>query len=514
MKKMIVIFGMMFLVCSVSFATNPVTVGSSGDFTTIQAAIDSWCAGGANAAETPPFIINVDPASGPYDEAIILQSTQTGHGDIVGSIVIQSATPGTYVHIKAQDRGGTGDGIMIHQNTADVTFKDLLIYPSMTNAVTDDLIKIDEDSANTTLNTFLFENVIITEIDNTGVPLITSKSQAFAYPTATVSTTRNNSFASLFQAWNDAGESSAIIMKKCCVYGNIGASGQASVRVSLDGGVPEEYFLMENCIVAFGNAGCIRVGGQNAGNTFTFTGTDQTAGGIDNCNYFITKCNTNGGSNGINDAIYSYDTDTVAGTTMLVEKSIFISLGPIEGTGSIADKGIYCGPTMDLTVKDCIFSNIGDCIQDTPDNAATFDRVTFHNISDPGVSTPIAYNCGGGAGSLTIRDCIFSGPGAKIAGTAAPSGGIDIDYCGFPVTGPDAITSRDDSTVVPIYGAHIVSSDPEYVSKDCTSGDAFDVNSSSYYAAGSGSADLAGGADFVGSAPPPVTSARIWSLYE
>ena len=514
---MIILIGLMILVSGIALAKNPVTVGSSGDYATIQAAIDSWCTGGTNAAETPPFIINVGPASGPYDEAITLESTVTGHGNIVGSIVVQSATPGTYVHIKARDWAATGDGIRIHQDTADVTFKDLLIYPSTTNAVTDDLIKIDEDNTNSTLNTFLFENVIITEIDNTGVPLITNKSQAFAYPTATVSTTRNNDWASLFQAWNDSGESSAIIMRKSCVYGNIGASGQSSVRISLDGGVAGEYFLMENCIVAFGNAGCIRVGGQNAGNTFTFTGTDQTVGGIDNCNYFITKPNNNGGSNGINDAIYSYDTDTVAGTSMLVEKSIFISLGPLEGVGSIADKGIYCGPTMNLTVKDCIFSNIGDCIQDTADNAATIDRVTFHTISDPGVASPIAYNCGGGTGSVTMRDCIFSGPGAKIAGTAAPTGGIDIDYSGFAESGPDAIGSRDNSVVIPSYGGNIVSADPAYVTKDCTSTNAFDVNSSSYYAAGSGGADLAGGADFVGAAPsptPPPLSARMWSLYE
>lgn len=519
MKKYgIVAIGMLLLTCAV-FAKNPVTVGPSGDFASIQLAIDSWCAGGANAAETPPFIINIDPAGGPYDESINLQSTQVGHGDIVGSIVIQSATPGTYAHIKVRDRGTTGDGIIIHQSTADVTFKDLLIYPSTTNAITDDLIKIDEDTPNLVLNTFLFDNVILTDIDIAGNPLITDKSQAFTYPTATVATTRSNGFASLFQAWNDAGESMNVTLRNCCIYGNtVATTGQASVRISLDGDTVAETFTMENCIVAWANAALIRVGGKNPGDRFIFTGTDQTDG-PNNCNIFLNRPNATGGGNAVNDCLWTYSGDSVAGTSMLVEKTIMASVGPIEGTGSVAVGGISLQGTINLTLKDSIISTVGPCVTDLPNGAVTFDRVTLNNISDPQVASPVAFQCTtGGTGSVTIRDCIFSGPGAKIGGTGAPAGGIDIDYCGFPTAGAYAIGSQDNGTVVPAYGTNIISADPEFVSNNPTSADLFDVAGSLYYNASSTAGALAGGADFVGVPPTPtpipLRADRVWNIYE
>ena len=80
--KRIVVFALCATIVPMAMALNPVTVDGTGagDFLTIQDAVESWCTGGANAAETPPFVIDVVAAAGPYDEALTLNSADTASG--------------------------------------------------------------------------------------------------------------------------------------------------------------------------------------------------------------------------------------------------------------------------------------------------------------------------------------------------------------------------------------------------------------------------------------------------
>ena len=98
-----------------SYSTILTVAASGADFTTIQGAISSYCAGGTNSGAVKPLLIAIDPASGPYDEALCLDQIQSGTGDIAGDIVLK-ATGGAKAIVKLQEGDvAEDDGLMIVQ---------------------------------------------------------------------------------------------------------------------------------------------------------------------------------------------------------------------------------------------------------------------------------------------------------------------------------------------------------------------------------------------------------------
>ena len=80
-----------------------------GDYATIQAAISDYClTGGTQTGAYKPFVIAIDPASGPFDESLSLDQTSAGNGDIAGDIVI-AATGATKAVVKLQKGIGLVD---------------------------------------------------------------------------------------------------------------------------------------------------------------------------------------------------------------------------------------------------------------------------------------------------------------------------------------------------------------------------------------------------------------------
>jgi hypothetical protein len=165
-----------------SYSTE-LTVGPTGDFPTIQSAISSYCiAGGTQTGAFKPLVIAIDPAGGPYDEAISLQASAAGLGDIAGDIVLKSAG-GAKAVVKLQEGDVPGDdGLPIYQNTANVILKDLVLCPSMNSVFTDDLIVMAETAGNTIHNWVEFYGCIITDIDQSGTPMIQSAANALIDP--------------------------------------------------------------------------------------------------------------------------------------------------------------------------------------------------------------------------------------------------------------------------------------------------------------------------------------------
>jgi hypothetical protein len=473
--KTLSVIAALLLVASAAFAVNPVTVDGAGggDYTTIMAAIADFAVGGANNGEAAPHIINVVAAGGPYDEAFDINEATIA---LDKELILQSSVAGTLVDIRCQDV--SGDGFRVHQSNADISFIDLLIHPSVTGTpMTDDVVKLDEEGSAqpSALNTLTFTRCIITDSDAAGDPCVSSKADAIAGTNLLAPNgNRTNGFASLFQHWCDSGESLNTVVDECVIWDNTadGATDGNHIRVTLVGDAGES-FTVNNTIMGGGSGGgaIVRAGNASHTGTITFTGTDVTEG-LDACTAFLDPpaewhCITFEGGTG--------------GHAVSFDNCLF------DG-GSGASRGISAGGNYDLTLSDLIINVSGIGIVDIPNNDATYDNLTVNT------ETNAILLVAGGTGSLTVRDSIFSGPGTKL-GEASPTGGVDVDYCAFVESGPDAITARDDGAITVTYGSNLVTADPQYASKDATSADYFDVtNTTDYLGQSSAGGMLRGGA--------------------
>ena len=487
MKKLFLLTLVLLFSVVVAYGLNPVLVdsGGTGNFLTVQSAINSWCPGGANIAEIPPFVINIKAGSGPYDESLTLQDADTvNRGDIVGNLEIKSDTPGSKIVIKLKKGPVTpDDGIYIYQNIYDVTFRDIVFCPSRTAVVlTDDMVKVDETSANTVFNWVNFYDCVFTDVTTAGDPMVTDKASALIGPPPT----RGSGMASgdvLLKSWGDNGETRNLRLDNCVFYG--GAS--YNCQFATDGTIGEQV-IINNCLnnysgyVAYYYTATALIG--KAG-VVTFSGTDQTAGPL-NCNAVLNPLA----------AGHCIWAAPLLGATVNVSHSLL-------STGAAGARGISGGANPNITVSDTIISAQTICIVDNFNNAATWDRVTLHTIASGNALLTTAVQ----PGSLTVRDCIFSGLGTKISG-AGPTGGISIDYSSFVEAGPDAITARDSASGGLTYGANIINTDPIYLSKDATNALCFDVDSGWYGGKGTSASNLAGGADYAGGTP-----IGDWSIY-
>lgn len=478
MKKALLVMTAIAASSSMAFAANPVTVGASGDYATISLAIASFSSTGANAGETPPLVINIDPTA-TYDEALDLNDGNVGTGDIVGDLVIQSATPGTLVPVALQ-MAGTNDAIELHQSTASVTFKDLLIYPSLTNPFTDEFFKLDKNtSADDAVEvTHSIINCVVTEIDAGGVPLVTDKLSCLAAPPATVGSGRSG-FAYYAQVWGEPGEAISLNIDNSGLYGNI-----ASIGLRLVSDAVTDTFTVNNSIVAATGNASIRIGSGSQVVTVALTGTDQTAG-PDSATVLALP-------GGDNHCIWL--SGSQAGSTLNIDGVIMV-----DGAGGIS-RGLSGSASVDVTIANTIITTPGPNIVDGPENASTYSNVTFHSLEDTNALFLVA-----GVGSIAMNDVIFSGVGTKLAG-ATPTGGLSVDYAAFVESGANAITARDDGSITVTYGSNIINDDPLYASFDATSADFMDVTAAAYAAAGTAGAPLAGGANF-------AAAVRDWMTY-
>ncbi|MFB3896492.1 MAG: hypothetical protein ACE14V_09345 [bacterium] len=553
MKRICVFFCMLLLATGIVYATNPVLVDSagSGNFTTVQAAIDSWCAGGTNAGETPPFVINIKAGSGPYDEmmdlndvvtftrqsttSIAVDTIQVIYGpistvstysiwtnasglgydfstgasiiqpntivltnvlpsspipvwvtysksSIVGALEIKSDTPGTRVIFKLRrDWLGASpydDGLTIHQSNYDITFRDIIICPSLYSQVTDDLVKVDENYANNNFNTISFYNCIFTEIKTDGSPMVTSREEAAGPPT----TARGSAMGpgsdgdDLLKCWNDAGESYKIMLKDCIFY----YSPSYNAQLCLDG-QGGEIATVDNCVSSYAGYCDYIVRGYYANQTVIFKG-NSIKNGITDGNWIL---NPLGGGHGIyvNGAINPFILD--------------ISSTVISSDTTASSRGISCNTATTLILKDSIIQAPNYLLVGF--HTMNIQRCTLHN------TTPSScFYSAGGYSNATIRDCIITGPGTKFTGTA-PTGGISVDYCGLPQYGTYTIGARG---TIATFGANNVIYDPMYLSAGTTlsvvtSTSFMDIRNGipaiyGYKGAGTGATDLSGGADYIG----------------
>jgi len=498
MKKCIVLFATMMLLSSMAFALNPVTVGPTGDYATIEDAISSWCVGGANAGETPPFVIQIDPSVS-YDEALCLDDAKTS-GNIVGDLEMKSATAGTKAVIKLQRGiGGVDDGLYVYQSRFDIEFTDLVFCPSQTGTVvTDDFIKVDENGSTTpeTPNRIDFIDCIFTDIDGAGDPMVMSKQEIIDanYPTSLTAYVSGSSFGSgdmLLKWWGDTDENLSGSLINCGFFIRDGYCA----RINLDG-QSGETFEIKDCVAATGRSwhAAFQTAANNAGSSFLVHGTANPCGGdLDKCTAILSAgwhAIWGGGASGANTTIKNVliDNDDVFGT----DDSCCIA----HGSSDLIVEDVIANIRTDPGMIVCYPTNIS-----VPD---TFKRFTHHMEA----TTPRDWLYTGtipDPGGIEFIDCVISGAGVgdwQSLGSVLPGQGITLKNCVVATSGADAITTL--GVNLTLEDCKFI--DPAYASKDRNSEGFMDPTDSSLLFAGTDHIDnaygqgvsLGGGGDYSG----------------
>lgn len=466
-----------------SYSTK-ITVGNGGvypDYTTIQGAINSICAGAVNTTGTLPIIIEVNSAAGPYEEIMTLNDTVIGNGNIFGDVVIKGTDPVNMVNVRLQrGLGGTDDGLMIHQNNAGVIFKNIVFTPSLLGTrVTDDMLKCDENSANPNINWLEWWNCIFTDINAAGTPFTMTKAGALVPPPARAAGGMADTADTFLKCWNDAGESFSIVLDGCTFYGMAGYGSNLMLN-----GIGGEQLYFNNTLHSYSQLFYgTRIDSSNAPTKyFRVSGTDAGQGPL-NCSAFINNAGhgvyLTGGASGTGaDGVAKFDNVIVYTTAPATARGI-------SGSGWI-----------DTQIKDSIINVPNACVVDGITNydinPAIYERVTFHNSTANN-----AIFVASGTKTLTLKDCIFSGLGTKISGGTAI---INASNCSFVQSGTYAITAIGTTAS----NVASISNSPAYVSLDPTSASFMDVGSISYAGKATAGANLAGGADYDPQALPII----------
>lgn len=494
MKKVSLIFLAMLLLTSIAVAKNPVLVGPTGDYPTIEDAIDSWCEGGENTAEIPPFVIEIDPA-GSYDESLTLNDAWTS-GAIVGDLEMKSSVAGTPAIIKLQTGiSGGSDGLHVYQSRFDITFTDLLFCPSLTNPVTDDFVKIDENSTTTptTANRIEFIDCIFTDVDAAGDPAVLSKADIIAmdYPSSLTAFTSGSSFAAgdmLMKWWGDAGENLSGKIENCGFFIKTGYCA----RVNLDGSAGESFEIKDTVFATGADwHAALQAAMGVAGQTFTITGSlDPCAGDLDKCTAILSA------------GWHAIWAGGPSGASLTID-NVLVDNEDVFGSGSPCR--VISHGSADLYVEDCILNTRGSTqfLLDYPTNTSvpdTFKRTTLHRED----AAPGAWLYTGSLpdpGGIQFIDCVFSGNGHNDWTGADPGQGVELINCVVATTGADAVTTL--GTTAKYTDCKFI--DPMYASKDRTVEGYMDPTNTELVLAGTdlisgtyGGISLGGGGDYSG----------------
>ena len=493
-----------------SYSTVLTVASSGGDFTTIRSAIDSYCKGAANAGAVKPLVISIDPAGGPYDEAISLDQIDSGTGDIAGDLVLKSIGSGKAI-IQFQEGNVPGDdGLPIHQDVASVIFKNLVLCPSPNNPFNDDLLDILENSDNSIENWVEFYGCIITEIDDGGNPMITSAANALDEP-GTYGSDRQDGDTLFRFGTTGTHHSRSLFMDQSVIYGS------QHLNYMYMGGTTNSQIRLHNTIISQSRVAGIFCKNEDSTHQLIITGDDQTEG-------ILTGDTINCS------AIYEFNRrlfyDYAAGihTRNTEAKLILVVKNAIIRTtqDNAQSRGISSWPTNDkppsplghftnlYKIHDVLIDvpgfGIADDISNDPDTPLDLRRVT---IISPERGIFLTDDC---TNTVNITDCIFADCSmAAVQKSTTPTTNVVMNNCGLPNTGTHAIAAAATGEVN-LTNNSPVTADPRFRSINVLSANYLDVAAGQYRGAASDGADLVGGADYVGDIPTGIET-EGWEYY-
>lgn len=466
------------------------TVTVPNDFATIQSAIDSFTSGGLNFGIAGANVIQIDAAQGPYDEAVYIFDNP----DPVEDLTLTGINGLAVIQVRSHLQRSGLDGFLI-QTFGNYTIENIAFVPSTTSAFTDDMVFIDVPGAGDLVVTF--NNCVFTAADAAGQPVVKSYTEALTDHTANISKAVGDD---LMTVATDAGENTSLYFNDC-VFSHSGApAGGADgiVDVSRKAVTGNPSYRFFRCIFSYiprygVQASGFGEPGNPAGHTTVFDGDATTRTLL-----------TNGAR-----AVQSF-------------------FGPDRGLISFnqtnvlnfTERAVSLGATLTVsTATDSIFANSGLGFvlgHDDTWATTTMTRVTLDNLA-----TGFLVDVGGASanhGSVILRDSIISDSGVASNDTVISTYGVgpngtwtfDIDNSAVVTAGNEAIGTVG-VTGFESLGAGIVSGSPVYLqTASPTATDFYDVQSGAYAGAATASADLGGGADYVGGVPASV---RDWALY-
>lgn len=471
------------------------TVGPSGDYPTVQGAIGSYCyTGGTQTNAVKPLVIAIDPAGGPYDEAVSLMQSATGYGDIAGDLVLKSMGPGkAIVQLQEGDVAGD-DGLPIFQDAANVILKDLILCPSQTNPFTDDMLVMMESNANSVENWLEFHGCIITDIDTTGAPMIVSPANALAEPAASGSAMVDGD--TLFRFGVDAPgfNSRSLFMEQSVIHAS------RHLNYIYAGGVTGSQVRLHNTIISHSRAAGIFAKSFDAPHPYMITGDDQTKG-------ILTGDRINCS------AIYEFNRrlfyDYAAGIhtrnsenkiVLVVRNTIIATTQNHSQSRGISSWATSDKPASPLGINTDLYK-IHDVIIDVPVQAIMDDvsnsAATPLDIRRVTIKTPTqgVWLTDNSTGTATITDSIFVGCAAAVYKPSEPVANVILSHCGLPSAGSAAIVDAASGSVNPTI-VHPIVADPLFATTNVLSPAGFDVRAREYQNAASDGSNLCGGANY------------------
>ncbi|MDK2973627.1 MAG: hypothetical protein PWP23_3382 [Candidatus Sumerlaeota bacterium] len=430
------------------------TVGATGaDFTTISAALAFFSpepdAGLANVIQ----IID----SGVYDEAISITGDMTLEGTGSSRPTIAAQMGPTQVD--------SGDGLCI--TAGNVTLRNLIIIPSLTNTPTDDLVR-----SASTCGDIVVDNCVLTANDGsnaaatldgladvTGTPTLVGDDLIF--PQSSTSVTIVDSVFAYASGDGIVCSSStpSYFINDGCVFSYCGRLG---IQASAD-----QRFVINaptNRVLVLGNKGFAGL---------WFAGDQAVERSVNGCNVLNTTSATAG-----------------------------------QGWGmEVQNRGTVGGGFPAATFSNMIIagnSAQGVIIGSVGDTDTTFTNVTI--ADNLGAAVEVATTV---VGNVTFNDSILAGNGTGTDQTVnnVDTGVLNINNSAIVTAGPFALTGTAGTGT--INQTNVINGDPEFVeTANISSVSFYDVNALSYAGAASASSNLGGGADYVNAA-----DVAPWQMY-
>jgi len=471
------------------------TVGPSGDYSTLQGAIGSYCyTGGTRTDAVKPLVIAIDPAGGPYDEAVSLMQSATGYGDIAGDLMLKSMGPGkAVVQLQEGDLAGD-DGLPIFQDAASVILKNLILCPSQTNPFEDDMLVMMESNANSVENWLEFYGCIVTDLDSGGAPMISSPANALDEPAASGSAMADGD--TLFRFGLDASTlySRSLFMEQSVIYAS------RHLNYIYAGGVTGSQVRLHNTIISQSRAAGIFAKSFDAPHPYLITGDDQTKG-------ILTGDRINCS------AIYEFNRrlfyDYAAGIhtrnsenkiVLVIKNTIIATTQNHSQSRGISSWATSDKPASPLGVNTDLYK-IHDVIIDVPVQAImndmSNDAATPVDIRRVTIKTPTqgVWLTDNSASTATITDSIFVGCAAAVYKPSEPVANVVLSHCGLPSAGSAAIVDAASGSLNPTI-VDLIVADPLFASTSILSPAGFDVRAREYQNAASDGSHLCGGANY------------------
>ncbi len=462
----------------------------AADYTTIQAAIDSF---------------DPDPDINVANRVEILDATVYEEIFTIDVPVEIEGTDASRPILAVQENPATiGDGIFIQMDNGetfnDVTLRNLIIIPSLTNPPGDDGIY----SVGQNLNIFL-ENVVITANDGTNQP-VTEDGLApvdlYAIPGAV---TFGDDGGFLGSGTGIAGDGTVVRFRHTVVSHNqaiAGGTGSTNGDGLVCSTTNEGKYIMENGTVFSYNG---RLGIQ-ANSEFIISASDDDRVQVI--------------GNGINTGAFAgiwYAGFGASQTERIIEGCNVLNNTDPESTAQGWGIEQQNGGDLPLTLRNVIIA--GNQAQGLlVGSVGTAGDITLENVTIANNGGAALQTDAASIGNINITDTIIAGPSVGDATGIQHSGAgtITLNTSAIVNTGPyAAVPATENLGTGSIVENSVIGARPRFIeTADFTSADYYDVDSPDYGGQGSAGSDLSGGADYIGSyVPPPVTGVQTdeWS---